>query len=619
MKHNKMKHKSLLSYCLFLIPYYLLIVGCDTVFSTPERIPELVTPDRPEVQPGETSMLVRWTSIDTAIGWELWFANGETGDRHNWRDANPDDKFDVVKKDDNSLEVQITMTGLTPKLDYYVWVKGVYKGGVSGFSGYAYGKTDLIPALPDAVSPNLIAGDEYFIALWKPYSIRGEALSYDVYYSTNSTAPDADATARNISDSSATLSGTTRWAIVSGLSAGSDYNVWVRSCNMSGNSTWRSLGKVTTKSKPSGPPTAVQQTPDREGGYKDSFVLTPGNNRIVVDWRPFTDPPDNSTGTNTDVSRYKVYYTTYSGAITNWNDDRLIEAADTAGVDNYISIDGAMYTILTGLTNMVEYYVYVRTGNSAGWCVTVPPERHCTPEPKPASVNYNDRKYPLCSADNEFVNAEYGHGDRLARKKETPYSDLVGDSLVWWARGQGYNVDFAFYTGGIIQAGLPKGTVIIADVRNSILSGTKISIVQLTGAQLRRLFDYVADVLHDGTGSSATEAFGQVSQECKYTIDYSFDAQHRHGVIPWGLEGEVRISGAKIVDDHIYTVATSTYLTGGGSGYGAYLYSDSEIKTGVEIWRAVAEYLWYITPPNLQASAGDRIKLIDEDWSGGSK
>jgi len=208
------------------------------------------------------------------------------------------------------------------------------------------------------------------------------------------------------------------------------------------------------------------------------------------------------------------------------------------------------------------------------------------------------------------VNAENGKGDRLARKQETEYSNLIGDALVWWA-GENYpniKVDFGFYNGGLIidAIGLPKkdkngnevtdpdevGIVKLSDIKVSIKTD-KISIIRLPGDKMKRLFDYVEQVLHDGSGRPGTGYFGQVSQECKYTIDYTSDPLRQRGQIPWSKDGEVKISGEPIDPARgYYTIVTTTYLAEGGDGYAVLAANSGDIKTGVPVWQAVASYMY---------------------------
>jgi len=609
---------SLVSHLLSLISYTLSLSGCDTVFTAAEGIPEFVTPEQPVVIPGQSRMLVRWTNIGTAVGWELWWANGRTGDRSNWKNAKPEDDF-ITDSETNT--VRITMTGLTTGRPYYVWVKAVYKKGVSGFSDMSEeGVPLLMPDKPDGYAPPLTAGDEYFIAQWTPNGMHGPSQYYDIYYSKQSAAPADNDVSVTVSESASKLMNT-RWVIVPGLTNGVKYHVWVRAKNTAGNSPWESLGEVSPAAA-GAKPDAAQYIPGPEAdmeAHNDAFTLTQANKRITVDWRPFTSPASTPADTSPDVSRYKVYYTTYGGAVTSWNDTHLIEAPQSAG-EKYIPVSGSMSVTLTGLANQTQYYIYIRTGNSAGWSDRIHSKTNRTgivPLPK-APPDWSDKRFTLCSAEEEFTNYEYGKGDRLARKDETAYSDLVGDALAWWARAQGYAADFAFYNGGLITDGLPKGYITISDVRGSLTQGARIAVVRIKGSSLRALFDYAADVLHDGTGSAATEAFPQVSGECRFTIDYTYGVLRRHGFIPWGVEGEVKISGVPIDNSKTYTIVTSRYLLAGGSGYGAYLYGDNEIKTTTEIWQAVAGYLWDITPPALRASnfKDGRIQLINPDWSG---
>jgi len=582
---------------------YILYLGC--AFEAEESAPDLNAPDRPGVTPGENLMELRWTKMDTATDYEVYYSTGEAGERVNWKTVRPTDEITVVE----SL-VEITMTGLDNGKEYWVWTKAIYPRGTSDYSEGASGTPLEKPGVPSSLK--LEPGDAFFEAQWNKPILGGVSQYYEIYYSKNTTPKDTDVGIKT----------TNTKTIVSNVPNGATYNVWVRALNTAGHSSWikDSSGGVTLQD-PSGPPTAAQS----------EFDLYPGTKRLTVNWTPpDTDGPF--------VSRFKVYYTTDSAAPAAW--DQLTPTPDTSG-DKYLTIESPMSTTINSLINGTKYYVYIQTGNSKGF--NNEPSgligKSETPVKKdPPAGLLTDNNFEVCEITAAFVNAEIGHGDRLARKKETEYSDLIGDALVWWA-GEQYNengeqkyknIDFAFYNGGLIidAIGLPKrdrngkevtdpdsvGYVKLSDIKASI-KDDKISVIMFPGSKMKDLFDYVANVIHNGSGQHGTGYFGQVSQECRYTIDYTYDPEHVHGVIPWGDPNDrVKISGEDIDPEKTYIIVTTTYLAEGGDGYAVLSANSREIKTGVPVWQAVASYMYDRCPPAIIPKTDGRITLRNECW-----
>jgi 2',3'-cyclic-nucleotide 2'-phosphodiesterase (5'-nucleotidase family) len=299
------------------------------------------------------------------------------------------------------------------------------------------------------------------------------------------------------------------------------------------------------------------------------------------------------------VKRAKTYILYYN---TQDNRDSAIQWSE--------EIDRAAGTLsarITGLANETQYYVWVEAKNSAG--TRVSPSAYEIPHAK-RPLNFNNPNTVIGTASARFPNEEAGKGDRLSRKQETAFGDLVCESMTAWARSNGHAVDFAFINGGVIQGAIPKGSITIG-MLNTLLYGDQLSIVTLRGNKVQELFEYVASIRHTGGGGSGTGAFGQVSKEVRYTINYTYSADHINGVLE-----NFTIGGSAVDPNRNYTFITSTYLVDGGDGYGAYLLSDLHVPTGLTLYKAVAEYIYDQDGVPLVPATDGRIVLIGAVWTG---
>jgi len=179
---------------LSLISYLLSIVYLGCSFEAEDSEPEINPTERPSLIPGDNKMEVRWTKIDTAIGYEIYYATAESGERYNWKEINPDDQI----IDDGTALMQFFMTNSNnPKTDpqnilnwrtYWVWLKAIYPKGTSEFSEGASGTP--IPAPWDPVAIPLTpqdAGDKYFKARWEPGGSPGPVQFSHLYYTDDAT------------------------------------------------------------------------------------------------------------------------------------------------------------------------------------------------------------------------------------------------------------------------------------------------------------------------------------------------------------------------------------------------------------------------------------------------
>ncbi|MDR1030444.1 MAG: 5'-nucleotidase C-terminal domain-containing protein [Treponema sp.] len=551
--------------CLALLLFPVL-TGCDNLNSTTEPDPNRVyaaPSPGPSLTPGDSQVQVQFTVVATATAYELYY--------HTLEDPDSATKFTGDITVAGNL-VQAFITGLQNGVEYFVWAKAMYNGGVSAFSEPGTGTPRAKPAGPPA-SFNVSPSDEALELTWDQVA---EADSYVVYWDTvGGTEPGPNSHHAEFSgDPVCEVMG-----LLSSLSNGTTYALWISAKNTSGETGFK--GPI------SGSPSPSVSTPTAPGRPR----LTASESKIIVQWNAVKQ-----------AKTYQVYYHT---------------ATDPAGAtlleDEISAAPGTMNAAITGLTNDQAYYVWVKATNKSGES-GFSPSNNTTPHEK-EKLNINNRNLIIGKAAQRFPNEETGKGDRLSRKQETALGDLLVDSMVYWIRKHkteyqiSGTIDFGFVNGGVITRGLDKGNITVGTVL-SLLYGDQMSVLTLKGNKILDLFQYVAQVRHTGGGGSGTGAFGQVSKEVRYTINYTYGSDPTRG----DLQG-FTLNGEPIDPNKDYTFITSTYLVDGGDGYGAYLLTDRRKDTGLVIAQALAEYIYDQDMVPLVPQTDGRITLVGEVWS----
>jgi 5'-nucleotidase/UDP-sugar diphosphatase len=132
-----------------------------------------------------------------------------------------------------------------------------------------------------------------------------------------------------------------------------------------------------------------------------------------------------------------------------------------------------------------------------------------------------------------------------SREHETALGSMVCDAMVWSANlGDDDDVDFGVINGGIFEYGLPK-KAITAGMIPGMLKGDTLMIIELSGAQVIELFEWLAAL------RLGDNAWAQVSEEVSYTIDWT------NGM---GTLRGLQIKGMEVVEDAVYRLCTGDVL-----------------------------------------------------------
>jgi hypothetical protein len=248
------------------------------------------TPAVPGVSLGNEQLTVTWAAVTGASWYQVWLSP----------------TIDTIESAEQYGEnitgsLSKTITGLTNGTTYYIWIRAGNGSDTSNFSGRASG----IP-ITDASAPAVALGSGQLILDWAAMT---GASEYEVFYSAGTTPPQTSA--QTVSTPS---------AVITGLSNGVTYHVWVRGKNSTG------TGAISPGA--SGKPI----------GGMGEITLSSGDGQVTASWAAVAG-----------AEQYEVYCHTSA-------------AMPGSPVQTVSATSGT----ITGLTNGTTYYLWVKPINSSG-------------------------------------------------------------------------------------------------------------------------------------------------------------------------------------------------------------------------------------------------------------
>ena len=269
------------------------------------------TPDAPTVTVrSATSLLVSWTAPsddggETVTGYDLQYRETGTSD---WTQV------------DDQTGMSYTITGLSLETEYEVQVRATNSVGDSGWSSSeAATTTSTVPYAPDAPAVTVLSPSSVSVTWSAPSDDGGETITgYDLQYRETGTT---DWT--QVSDETGTS------YTITGLSAGTEYEVQVRATNSLGDSDWSTSGTATTT-------TRIPDAPD-------ALTITAGSATLEISW---SEPAEDG---GVAITSYDLQY----------------RETGTSAWSQVLDLTGTSYTI-TGLSAGTGYEVQVRATNSLG-------------------------------------------------------------------------------------------------------------------------------------------------------------------------------------------------------------------------------------------------------------
>jgi 5'-nucleotidase len=182
------------------------------------------------------------------------------------------------------------------------------------------------------------------------------------------------------------------------------------------------------------------------------------------------------------------------------------------------------------------------------------------------------------------------NGNRAdVRTKETNLGNLIADAMLEKGRPAGAQV--AIMNGGGIRASIDAGPITLGELLDVQPFANQLSLVTLTGAQLK-------EALENGVSQLETTAgrFAQVSN-----MRYSYDASRAVGDRVTGVQLGDGNGGYTALDPAAsYRVATINFLVAGGDGYTVFTQGTNKLDTGLLDVDVTTEYVTARSPVNPQ-------------------
>ena len=267
-----------------------------------------VTPDAPETPQivfGSKELTISWLPVEGVLFYEVW-----SGTSNNPSSAQ--------KHGADLTDTNVTLHSLLNGTTYYIWIKAKNNIGVSAFSPMASGTPSALAAIPVAHSepPSAISGDKQLSISWK--AAEG-AASYELWMAdTNnltSAVKQGDVTGLSV--------------VVTGLTNGTTYYVWIKGKNNIGESGFSPVG--------SGIPSVFSVAPVAPSAP----VAVIGNSTVTLTWTAVAG-----------AMSYEVYMGTSNNSAS----------ASKYGND----ISDSLTVTVNGLTNGTTYYFWLRAKNNSG-------------------------------------------------------------------------------------------------------------------------------------------------------------------------------------------------------------------------------------------------------------
>ncbi|MDR2576341.1 MAG: fibronectin type III domain-containing protein [Treponema sp.] len=268
--------------------------------SAPER------PAAPTINAGSHELSVSWLSVEGSLSYEVWA--GLTNNPAN-----------ALKQGADVSDTSVTLNGLTNETVYYIWVKAKNNIGVSEFSPVTTGSPSAYTAPPEAplAAPTVIAGNGQVMVSWQ--QVEG-ASSYEVWAGDS---PNPVIATKRVDDA-AELS-----AVVTGLTNGTVYYVWVKAKNGIGVSGFSPMASVT--------PIAYTVAPQAPSA--PSVII--GDRQLTVNWTAVAG-----------AAAYEVWLGTSNNS--------------AAAIQNGADVSSVLSVTIDNLTNGTTYYVWLKAKNSIG-------------------------------------------------------------------------------------------------------------------------------------------------------------------------------------------------------------------------------------------------------------
>jgi 2',3'-cyclic-nucleotide 2'-phosphodiesterase (5'-nucleotidase family) len=162
------------------------------------------------------------------------------------------------------------------------------------------------------------------------------------------------------------------------------------------------------------------------------------------------------------------------------------------------------------------------------------------------------------------------------REMNSPLGNVVADALLDYGRQQGWKSDLGFYNGAGVRSSLPAGDITYAKLAEVLPFQNTVVSVDLTGTQVREVFEGMAGAAGRLFMSGGTMAY-------------------RSTGAPGSRVLRASVAGQPLDPARVYHVATIDYLLGGGDGHTAFTKGTDVIYGDVDV-DVVSGYLQAHSP-----------------------
>ena len=173
------------------------------------------------------------------------------------------------------------------------------------------------------------------------------------------------------------------------------------------------------------------------------------------------------------------------------------------------------------------------------------------------------------------------------RNSETALGNIITDGML--AKAKQYTdkkVVMALQNGGGIRAEIPAGNVTIGQVMSVLTFGNTLSLVELTGADIKAAFE--------NSVKDAPEEHGRFLHISGGKLTYDSSKEVGSRVVSLKYYDEATKAYVDVADNETYTVATNAFTAKGGDGFSSFgkAYEEGRVTDlGLSDWENLKEQL----------------------------
>ncbi|WP_085991039.1 S-layer homology domain-containing protein [Oceanobacillus senegalensis] len=193
--------------------------------------------------------------------------------------------------------------------------------------------------------------------------------------------------------------------------------------------------------------------------------------------------------------------------------------------------------------------------------------------------------------------SDEGNDGKSVRNSETPLGNLITDGMLAKAKEYNEDVVMAMQNGGGIRAGIDQGPITVGEVITVLPFGNTLATVEVTGAELKEVFETSFKEYPAESGGFLHIAGG--------VVEYDSSQPAGERIVSISIEKEDGTL-TEVEDDQTYTIATNAFTAKGGDGYTtlAKAYEEGRVTDlGLSDWGNFAEHL---------ASIGEIVPEVEE-------